>query len=72
MNCPRSCSSFYTNISLQTCVKRLLKQTAPASGVGAETEAWGAFTAGLISEAHDTVEALATVAAVSPAVPRPL
>lgn len=52
-------------------MKRLLKQTAPASGVGAETEAWGAFTAGLISEAHDTVEALATVAAVSPAVPRP-
>lgn len=55
----------------QTCVKRLLKQTAPASGVGAETEAWGACTAGLISEAHDTVEALATVAAVSPVVPRP-
>lgn len=76
MNCLRSRASAYINISLQTCVKRSLKPRAPASSVRAKAEAWRVFphrmfTPGLIRESGDTLKALATVAAVSPAVPRP-
>lgn len=76
VNRPRSPSSSYTSISLRTCVKCSLKQTAPASSVWAKTQVWPALpsrmvTRGLIDEADDTWKALAALAAVSPAVPRP-
>lgn len=71
MNCLRSQGSSYINMSLQNCVKRLLKHRAPVSSMRAKTEAWTAFpsrvfTPGLIDEAGDTLKAL-----LWPAVPCP-